>query len=120
MTRQYEERKEFKMREKFIKALEDFLEQNKDYIIEVYIKNIDEDYYIEKIYIPPTREWKSNREKGFKMLWNDNCSSIAFLYDNVNAYCEEIDKHYNQNIYVILTNGICINFECIGFKENRE
>lgn len=54
------------------------------------------------------------------MLWNDNCSSIAFLYDNVKAYCEEIDKHYNQNIYVILTNGICINFECIGFKENRE
>ena len=49
MARQYEERKEFKMREKFIKALEDFLEQNKDYIIEVYIKNIDEDYYARRV-----------------------------------------------------------------------
>lgn len=112
MSRKYVERKEFTMREKFIKTLEAFFEQSKDYVIEVYIKNVDEDFYIGKTYIPSTREWKSNREKGFKVLWNGNCSSIAFLYDKVNAYCEEIDKNYNQNIYVILTNRICINFSC--------
>lgn len=37
------------LKKKVIKILGDFLERNKNYTIEVYIKNTDMDSYIEKI-----------------------------------------------------------------------
>lgn len=104
------------IREKVIKRLNDFLTRNKNYTIEVYIKNTDTDSYIEKNYVPSDRNWDFENEKEFKMLWHNGCYSIKIPYKEISACYEGVDKYNQQDIHIILENGLCIEFECVGMK----
>lgn len=107
------------MKEKVENILGGFLERNKDYAISGYIKDGGSGCIIANFIIPIDREIKIN-EKKFILESNMNdikcANSITIPYDEVLACYEERDEYNQQMAYVILKNGMVIDFECIGMK----
>lgn len=102
-------------KEKVIRTLNRFFEKNKDYAIEVYVRNTNTHSIIGYIVVVPNeRELVCNEEKQYKVSWNNKYSNFTIPYDEVLNCYEETDEYGSQTIYVILKCGVSIEFECVG------
>ena len=107
------------VKEKVIKTLGEFLDRNKEYIVEVYISNPVTKHIIGKMYAATDRVFKTD-DKGFTLEW-DNRQGIVFNnfsvpYDEILACYDETDKYDQQMIFVILKCGVSIDFGCCGIE----
>ena len=105
--------------EKIIKTLGEFLDRNKEYIVEAYISNPVTNHIIGRMYVATDRTFKTD-DKGFTLEW-DNKQDIAYnnlsvLYDDILACYDETDEYDQQMIFVILKCGISIDFGCCGMN----
>lgn len=105
------------VKEKVIKTLGEFLNRNKEYIVEAYISNTATSHIIGRMYVATDRTFKTD-DKGFTLEWN-NKQDIAFNnfsvpYDEILACYDETDEYDQQMIFVILKCGVSIDFECCG------
>ena len=69
--------------------------------------------------IPIDRKIDSNERKFFLRSGMDgvkNVNDITIPYDEVLDCYEEKDEYNQQMVYVILKNGMRIDFECVGIK----
>ena len=102
-----------------IKILGEFLDRNKEYIVEAYINNTDTSHIIGRMYVATDRTFKTD-DKGFT-LELDNKKDITYnnlsvLYDDILACYDETDEYDQQMIFVILKCGISIDFGCCGMN----
>lgn len=107
------------VKEKVIKALGEFLERNKEYIVEAYISNPVTNHIIGRMYVATDRTFKTD-DKGFTLKW-DNKQDIAYnnlsvSYDDILTCYDETDEYDQQMIFVILKCGISIDFGCCGIN----
>mgnify|MGYP007033168571 CR=1 FL=1 len=107
------------VKEKVIKTLGEFLERNKEYIVEAYISNPVTNHIIGRMYVATDRTFKTD-DKGFTLEW-DNKQDIAYnnlsvSYDDILACYDETDEYDQQMIFVILKCGISIDFGCCGMN----
>lgn len=105
------------VKEKVIRTLGEFLDKNKEYIVEAYISNTATSHIIGRMYVATDRIFKTD-DKGFTLEWN-NKQDIAFNnfsvpYDEILACYDETDEYDQQMIFVILKCGVSIDFECCG------
>ena len=105
------------VKEKVIRTLGEFLDKNKEYIVEAYISNTATSHIIGRMYVATDRIFKTD-DKGFTLEWN-NKQDIAFNnfsvpYDEILACYDETDEYDQQMIFVILKCGMSIDFECCG------
>ena len=105
------------VKEKAIKTLGEFLDKNKECIVEAYISNTVTSHIIGRMYVATDRIFKTD-DKGFTLEWN-NKQDIAFNnfsvpYDEILACYDETDEYDQQMIFVILKCGVSIDFECCG------
>ena len=105
------------VKEKVIKTLGEFLEGNKEYIIEVYISNPVTNHIIGRMYVATDRTFKTD-DKGFTLEW-DNRQDIVFNnfsipYEDILVCYKEVDEYEQEMIFVILKCGISIDFGCCG------
>ena len=105
------------VKEKVIRTLGEFLDKNKEYIVEAYISNTATSHIIGRMYVATDRTFKTD-DKGFTLEWN-NKQDIAFNnfsvpYDEILACYDETDEYDQQMIFVILKCGVSIDFECCG------
>lgn len=107
------------VKEKVIKTLNEFLERNKEYIVEAYISNPVTNHIIGRMYVATDRTFKTD-DKGFTLEWNIsdniNFNKFSLQYDEIIACYEEADEYNQQIVHVILRNGIIIEFECVGMR----
>ncbi len=105
------------VKEKVIKTLGEFLNRNKEYIVETYISNTATSHIIGRMYVATDRTFKTD-DKGFTLEW-DNKQDITYNnfsvpYDEILACYDETDEHDQRMIFVILKCGVSIDFECCG------
>ena len=105
------------VKEKVIRTLGEFLDKNKEYIVEAYISNPVTNHIIGRMYVANDRTFKTD-DKGFTLEW-DNKQDIAYnnlsvSYDDILACYDETDEYDQQMIFVILKCGVSIDFECCG------
>lgn len=118
MSRKYVEKTEVEIRRRAIQSIEDFLNRNKDYTIEIYIKDANNGgFCVEENYVPTGRNWNFDDEKKLKIIWHSGCYSVSIPTDKISGYYEGIDKNGQENVQVILESGICVEFECIKKNE---
>ncbi len=107
------------MKEKVDSILGGFSDRNREYSISGSIRNGLGGSIIANFLIPIDRKTESNERKFFLRSGIDgvkNVNDITIPYDEV-LYCYEEKDEYNQQMaYVILKNGIRIDFECVGLK----
>lgn len=107
------------MKERVDKVLGRFLEQNKDYAVEVYINNAVTSNRMGQVFITMDRTVKADEEK-FRIKWNIgqdiNFNEFSFAYDEILACYDETDEYDQQTVYVIFKNGMEFIFECIGMQ----
>ena len=99
--------------EKLIAMLNEFFSRNKEYGIEIYLKNGITDSIIQRLYIPTGRTI-SYGKNDYKVMWSDKMSEISIPYDDVISCHEEKDEYNQQSITVILKGGLFIEIECVG------
>lgn len=105
------------IKEKVISTLGEFLDRNKEYIVEAYISNSDTNSIIGRMHITTDRTFKAN-DKEFTLEW-DNSNDIKFnnfsvSYDEILACYDEVDEYDQQMVFVILKCGVSIDFGCVG------
>ena len=107
-----------KMEEKVIKTLGGFLERNKDYAITVYIRNGISGNKISDFWMTIDRQYKLNESALYLESNRDitSANNVSIPYDEVLDCYEEIDEYNQQMVYVILKNGLKIDFECVGMR----
>ena len=109
-------------KEKVEKCMKEFLLRNKDYAIEVYIRDNMTDNIIGQILIMPERIFKMDNEK-CSLEWDTDCNvkfnRFTIIYEEIMACYEEIDEYNQQSVYMILKNGMSIEFECVGLREYK-
>lgn len=99
-------------KKKISNTLDNFLDRNQNYSIEVYLKSTD--IIIGRFYVPVVRNYDQNGESQYKLSWDNGTNSLNIPYDEViNAY-EEIDEYVSQSVDVIIKGGIIISLECCG------
>ncbi len=101
-------------REKMCKTINDFLDRNKDYAIEIYLKDAGTEFIIGRFFAPSERNYDCYGEKGCRISWNGRNNDITIPYDVISCY-EETDFD-GQAVYVILKNDIMVVLECCGMK----
>lgn len=101
-------------KEKVIMILDAFFDKNKDYAIEIYVRNTNTRSIIGYIVVSNERKWISNEEKQYKVSWNNEYSKFTIPYDEVLECYEETDEYGSQTVHVILKCGVSIEFECVG------
>ena len=99
--------------EKLIAVLNGFLSRNKEYGIEIYLKNGITGSIIQRLYIP-TERTISYGKNNYKVMWADKMSEISIPYDDVISCHEEKDEYNQQSVTVILKGGWFIEIECVG------
>ena len=105
------------MKEKVESILGGFLERNKEYAISGNISNGISGNLISDFLMTVDRQYGSNEDvlylknniRGIK-----NVDQIFIPYDEVLDCYEEKDEYNQQMVYVILKNGMKIDFECVG------
>lgn len=107
------------VKEKVIKTLGEFLERNKEYIVEAYISNPVTNHIIGRMYVATDRTFKTD-DKGFTLEW-DNKQDIAYnnlsvSYNDILACYDETDEYEQQMVFVILKCGVSIDFGCCGIE----
>ena len=107
------------MREKIESILGGFLERNKNYAISGNISNGVSGNPISDFLFPIDRQYGST-ERVFYLKGNvgsiKSVNRVSIPYDEVLDCYEERDEYNQQMVYVILKNGIRIDFECVGIK----
>lgn len=96
-----------------------FSDRNREYSISGCIRNGIGGSAIANFLIPIDRKTESNERKFFLrsgMNGVKNVNDITIPYDEVLDCHEEKDEYNQQMVYVILKNGIRIDFECVGIK----
>ena len=75
------------VKEKVIKTLGEFLDKNKEYIIEVYISNTVTSHIIGRMYVATDRTFKTD-DKGFTLEWDNKqditYNNLSVLYNKIN------------------------------------
>ena len=111
-----------KMKEKVENVLGSFQERNKDYAIEVYIRNGLTCNFMTRLLIPINRNVQLE-EKKFLMDWkvgDAECNELSLPYDEImDCYeenCEEDGLKITEKVVVILKNGMKFEFECCGVR----
>lgn len=107
------------MKERVDKILGEFLERNKNYVIELYINNAVTNKRVGQMFITMDRTVKTNEDK-FEIEWNIEqdikFNEFSFTYDEILACYDEADEYNQQTVYVIFKNGMEFIFECIGIQ----
>ena len=107
------------VKEKVDNVLGGFADRNREYSISGCIKNGVGGSTIADFLIPIDRKIESNEKKFFLRSGIDgvkNVNDITISYDEVLDCYEERDEYNQQMVYVILKNGMRIDFECVGIK----
>lgn len=107
------------VKEKVDNVLGGFIDRNREYSIGGCIRNGMGDSTIADFLIPIDRKIDSNERKFFLRSGMDgvkNVNDITIPYDEVLDCYEEKDEYNQQMVYVILKNGMRIDFECVGIK----
>ena len=107
------------MKEKVDKILGGFLERNKEYAVELYIDNAITNSRLGQVIMTADWTFKADDEK-LTLEWNIgtniNFNKFSIQYDEIIACYDEIDKYDQQMVYVVLKNGMTIDFGCIGMQ----
>lgn len=107
------------MKEKVENILGGFSDRNREYSIGGSIRNGVGGSTIADFLIPIDRKIESNEKKFVLRSGMDgvkNVNDIIVPYDEVLDCYEEKDEYNQQMVYVILKNGMRIDFECVGIK----
>ena len=105
------------MKEKVKNILIGFMERNKDYAINIYVRNGVTDNTIMKLLIPTNRNVQAD-EKKYLLKWEIDdiqCNDVSLPYEEIMDCYEETDEYNQQIVIVIMKNGMKIEFECCGF-----
>lgn len=108
-------------KEKVDNILGGLSDRNSEYSISGCIRNSTGGSTIANFLIPMDRKMESNAGKLFLRssmngVKNVNDITITISYDEVLDCCEERDEYNQQMAYVILKNGMRIDFECAGMR----
>lgn len=107
------------MKEKVDSILGGFLERNKDYAISGNISNGISGNPISDFWMTIDRQYGTN-ESVLYMKSNigeiKSVNHISIPYNEVMDCYEERDEYNQQMVYVILKNGMRIDFECCGMR----
>ncbi len=109
------------MKEQITELLGGFLEQYKDYAVEVYVKNGISDNNIARLFIPCNRKYEA-KEAMCIVKWEGKetyTSEITFPYDEIFdcyvGYLEPDTRNYfDGDIIVAMKNGMKYQFQCVG------
>lgn len=107
------------VKEKVDNALGGFSDRNREYSISGCIRNGVGGSTIADFLIPIDRKIETNERKFFLRSGMDgikNVNDITIPYDEVLDCYEEKDEYNQQMVYVILKNGMRIDFECVGMR----
>lgn len=107
------------MKEKVENILGGFLDRNKDYAISGNISNGISGNHISDFWMTIDRQFGSNESVLYlKSNIGDikSVNHILISYDEVLDCYEERDEYNQQMVYVILKNGMRIDFECVGVR----
>lgn len=107
------------MKEKVESILGGFLDRNRDYAISGNISNGISGNPISDFLFPIDRQYGST-ESVFYLKGDvkdiKSVNRVSIPYDEV-LDCYEVKDEYNQQmVYVILKNGMRIDFECVGMR----
>jgi hypothetical protein len=105
------------MKEKMKKVLGNFLVRNKEYVIEIYLKNGITGNMIAKMLIAKSH-FKQEKEKCTVggNITEFGYPQIFLPYDEIMDCYEERDEYNQQSVHVILKNSMKIEFECCGMR----
>jgi len=107
------------IKEKVIKTLGEFLDRNKEYIVEAYISNSNTNSIIGRMYVAANRTFKAD-DKKFILEWDNRrditLNNFSIPYDEILACYDEEDEYGQQMVFVILKCGVSIDFECCGLR----
>lgn len=107
------------MREKVESILGGFLHRNKDYAISGNISNGISGNPISDFWMTIDRQFGSNESVLYLKSNIGDIKSVNHIlipYDEVLDCYEERDEYNQQMVYVILKNGMRIDFECVGLR----
>lgn len=108
------------MKEKVENILGKFLERNKEYAVNAYVRNGITGNSITRLFIPINRTAKSE-EKNYSVEWevdNIEYSDLSLPYEEImDCYennCEEDGLKIAELVVVLLNNGMKVELECVG------
>ena len=101
--------------EKLIAVLNGFFDRNKEYGIEIYLKNGITGSFLQRLYVSTGRTI-SYGKNAYRVMWPDKLSEISIPYDDVISCHEEKDEYNQQSVTVILKGGLLIKLECVGMR----
>lgn len=111
------ELKHMTMKEKVENILGGFWKRNSDYAIHAYIRNGITGNFMTNLLIPV--KWNVQaEEKQYLIKWkvgDVECNDLSLPYDEIMDCYEETDEYNQQNVVVIMKNGMKLEFECCGF-----
>lgn len=97
----------------------DFLNRNREYMCEAYIRNSMDDSIIGQLYITSDRIFKADDER-CTLGWGTGCdvllNRLVIRYKDVTDCHEEIDEYGSQTICILMKCGMSIDIECVGMK----
>lgn len=98
------------------KILSDFMDRNREYAIESYLKTESKGAIIGRFTIPCERSYNQNANGGdrFRITWGRPQNGLIIPYGDVIACCRERDEYGSQTAHVIMKYGVTIDFECCG------
>lgn len=106
------------IKQEVAERLEDFFSRNRDYAIELDLKDIQTHTNIGSFTITMNREC-SYEDNLLSLSWQNNeCIYEAFKirYDDVKAIHEEQDEFGIQTVRIDMKYGITIEFTCVGIR----
>lgn len=107
------------MKEKVDSILGGFLERNKDYVISGNIRNGISGNPISDFWMTIDRQYGTSESVLYLKSNIGEIKSVNHVmipYDEVLDCYEERDEYNQQMVYVILKNGMRIDFECVGMR----
>jgi hypothetical protein len=105
------------MNEKLTKMLGDFLERNKEYMVEVYFYDgVTGNMITNKLIVGGFLKEEKERYSIGGNIAEMHGNQIFLPYDEIMDCYEEKDKCIQQSVCVILKNGMKIKFECCGME----
>lgn len=115
------------MKNKVENILGGFLERNKDYAVEIYVKNGITDNFMARLLVPIKRYMQQEEDNYSLRCFVGNVEFDNIEYDNFSLPYDEVldcyeEKHEKSvlaicpTVVVILKNGMKFEFRCIGLK----
>ena len=105
-----------KMKEKVENILSGFFERNKEYSVNIYIRNGVTDNHIALLLIPVERMIVVKETK-YILEWDDaQFNNFSLPYEEILDCYEERDGYNSQTVHVIMKNGMKFEFECCGLR----